>query len=153
MNRTNVGLLLLLASASTAAAAPLTGGAQSLVMRLARAGGVSLSSVRMTDPAATASAARLFNAQKYCLSDRALAALQRQPSNAGVQAMVFLEFRCVTRVQGQALTPDLALSALRSTGYAVRGADLLVSLLNNPSAANSLIEASQTAVTPLTPRN
>ncbi|MFC4637081.1 hypothetical protein [Deinococcus hohokamensis] len=152
MNRRITGLVLLLA-ASTAAAAPLTASAQSLVMRLSRAGGVSLSGIRLADAEATKAVARAFNTRKYCLSDSTLAALQRQPTNLGVQAMVFLEFRCVNRIQGKALTPDAALAMLQRMGYAVRGPNLLLTLLNNPPAANTLAAASQVAVTPLTPRN
>ncbi|MFC4427050.1 hypothetical protein [Deinococcus navajonensis] len=152
MNRRNYGLLLLLA-ASTAAAAPLTAGAQTLVMRLARAGGVTLSGVRWGDTGATSTVSRAFQANRHCLTDSTLTSLQRQPTNLGVQAMVFLEFRCVNRVQGKALTPALALGVLQQMGYKVNGPDLLLTLLNNPPAANTLVEASQTAVTPLTPHN
>ncbi|MBZ9749794.1 hypothetical protein K7W42_02845 [Deinococcus sp. HMF7604] len=153
MNQRNGALLTVLVMGSVAAAAPLTGDAQSLVMRLARAGDVSMTGVRWTEDGTTKVVSRAFNAQKYCLTEPTLNLLQRQPTNVGVQAMVFLEFRCVNRIQGKVLTPELALAFLRSVGYTVSGSNLLTNLLNNPPAANALAAASQTAVTPMTPRN
>ncbi|ASN83089.1 hypothetical protein [Deinococcus ficus] len=145
-------LSLMLAAATTASAAPLTGLAHSFVNRLARAGNVPMTGIVFTRTTATTQVARSFNARSYCLTDPTLTRLQAQPTNRAVQAQVFLEFRCVNTVGGKALTPDLALALLEELGYNLQG-DLLTSLLNNPPGSNALLEASKHAVTPLTPRN
>lgn len=145
--------LSLLQVASLAQATSLGAGAQDTVTRLARAGGVPLTGVTFASADATRRIAQAFTASGRCVSENTLSRLGQSPQNAGLQAMLYLEFRCVTRIGGKALTPGQALTLLRGLGYDFRTSAGLLELLNNPPPTNALLQASGQPVTPLTPRN
>lgn len=145
--------LALLHLASLAQGASLGSGAQDTVTRLARAGGIPLTGVSFTSADATRRIAQVFAANGRCVSENTLSRLGQSPQNSGLQAMLYLEFRCVNRIGGKALTPGQALTLLRGLGYDFRSSGGLLELLNNPPPTNVLLQASGQPVTPLTPRN
>lgn len=153
MIRRPVLALALLQVASLAQGTSLGGGAQDAVTRLARAGGIPLTGVNFTSADATRRVAQAFAANGRCVSEHTLSRLGQSPQNSGLQAMLYLEFRCVTRIGGKALTPGQALTLLRGLGYDFRTSAGLLELLNNPPPTNVLLQASGQQVTPLTPRN
>jgi hypothetical protein len=143
-----LGSLVLTALAASAGATALSGEARSFVERLGRASGVPLSAPLFTGTSASQRVASTFQDRGRCVTESTLTLLQRQPTNAGVRAMLILELRCVQVVNGQTLTAASALALANGLGLNVTNIN---AMLNDPLAVNRLLEAAQRPVTPITP--
>ncbi|CAM4014743.1 hypothetical protein [Deinococcus marmoris] len=139
---------LILSSAATAA--PLTGQARTYVERLGRASGVSLSASIFTGNVASSNVATAFRSKQKCVSAASLGQLQAAPLSPGVRALVLLEVRCVSSVNGQPLTAASALALVRGMGLNL--ASDLDALLDDPLSVNRLLLAAAQPVTPITPK-
>ena len=83
-----LGSLVLTALAASAGATALSGEARSFVERLGRASGVPLSAPLFTGTSASQRVASTFQDRGRCVTESTLSLLQRQPTNAGVRAML-----------------------------------------------------------------